>query len=77
MLEEASLDLQRDNVRIVAPPRRISPNGAWDGVDVLEQGVADGYWGNGLRADLGVKRGIVKVLLCARRPIVITKIGAS
>src|SRR5207245_6735300 len=67
LLEEAGIDLQRDNVRIVASPRRTSQNWAWDGVDALEQGVADGYWGNGLRADLGVKRGIAKILLDVRR----------
>ncbi len=67
VLEEAGIDLQRDNVRIVATPRRTSQNWAWDGVDVLEQGVADGFWGNGLRADLGVKRGIAKIVLDIRR----------
>src|SRR5215470_7385122 len=50
LLEESGIDLQRDNVRIVASPRRTSQNWAWDGVDALERGVADGYWGNGLRA---------------------------
>jgi len=67
VLEEAGIDLQRDNVRIVPPPPHTSPNWAWDGVDALEQGAADGYWGNGLRADLGVKRGIAKMLLDVRR----------
>ena len=67
LLEEAGIDLQRDNVRLVASPRRTSQNWAWDGVDAIEQGVADGYWGNGLRADLGVKRGIAKILLDVRR----------
>jgi ABC-type nitrate/sulfonate/bicarbonate transport system substrate-binding protein len=67
LLEEAGIDFQRDNVRLVASPRRTSQNWAWDGVDALEQGVADGYWGNGLRADLGVKRGIAKILLDVRR----------
>src|SRR5438132_8159998 len=67
LLEEAGIDLQRDNVRIVPSPRRTSPNWAWDGVDAIEQGVSDGYWGNGLRADLGVKRGIAKILLDVRR----------
>ena len=67
LLEEAGIDFQRDNVRLVASPRRISQNWAWDGVDAIEQGVADGYWGNGLRADLGVKRGIAKILLDVRR----------
>jgi NitT/TauT family transport system substrate-binding protein len=67
LLEEAGIDLQRDNVRIVPSPRRTSPNWAWDGVDAIAQGVSDGYWGNGLRADLGVKRGIAKILLDVRR----------
>jgi ABC-type nitrate/sulfonate/bicarbonate transport system substrate-binding protein len=67
VLEAAGIDLQRDDVRIVPPPRRTSQNWAWDGVEVLERGVADGYWGNGLRADLGVKRGIAKILLDVRR----------
>jgi ABC-type nitrate/sulfonate/bicarbonate transport system substrate-binding protein len=67
LLEEAGIDLRRDNVQIVASPRRTSQNWAWDGVDALERGVADGYWGNGLRADLGVKRGIARILLDVRR----------
>src|SRR5215470_18433388 len=67
LLEDAGIDFQRDNVRLVASPRRLSQNWAWDGVDALEQGVADGYWGNGLRADLGVKRGIATILLDVRR----------
>jgi len=67
LLEDAGIDFQRDNVRLVASPRRISQNWAWDGVDAIEQGVADGYWGNGLRADLGVKRGIATILLDVRR----------
>jgi NitT/TauT family transport system substrate-binding protein len=67
LLEEAGIDLQRDNVRIVPTRHRTSPNWAWDGVDAIEQGLADGYWGNGLRADLGVKRGIAKILLDVRR----------
>ncbi len=67
LLEEAGIDFQRDKVRIVASPRHTSQNWAWDGVDALEQGVSDGYWGNGLREDLGVKRGIAKILLDVRR----------
>ena len=67
VLEEAGIDLQRDNVRIVPSLPRTSQNWAWDGVDAIEQGVSDGYWGNGLRADLGVKRGIARILLDVRR----------
>jgi ABC-type nitrate/sulfonate/bicarbonate transport system substrate-binding protein len=67
VLEEAGLDLQKENVRIVPSLPRTSQNWAWDGVDAIEQGIADGYWGNGLRADLGVKRGIARILLDVRR----------
>ena len=67
LLEEAGIDFEKDNVRIVPSPPRTSPNWAWDGVDAIEQGISDGYWGNGLRADLGVKRGIAKILLDVRR----------
>ena len=67
LLEEAGINFAKDNVQIVPSPPRTSPNWAWDGVDAIEQGVSDGYWGNGLRADLGVKRGIAKILLDVRR----------
>lgn len=67
LLEEAGIDFQRDNVHIVPGPRHTTPNWAWDGVRAIEEGTADGYWGNGLRADLGVKRGIAKILLDVRR----------
>ena len=67
LLTEAGIDFEKDNVRIVSTPRRTSPNAAWDGVDAIEQSISDGYWGNGLRADLGVKRGIAKILLDVRR----------
>ena len=67
LLEEAGIDFVRDNVKIVPGPKGTSPNYAWDGVNAIEQGLADGYWGNGLRADLGVKRGIAKILLDVRR----------
>src|SRR5712691_944721 len=67
VLEEAGMDLERDNVRIVPSLPRTSQNWAWDGVDAIEQGISDGYWGNGLRADLGVKRGVAKILLDVRR----------
>jgi ABC-type nitrate/sulfonate/bicarbonate transport system substrate-binding protein len=67
LLEDAGIDLVRDNVRIVPSPRRTTPNAAWEGVDAIEEGLSDGYWGNGLRADLGVKRGVAQILLDVRR----------
>src|SRR5215510_11645485 len=35
LLEEAGIDLQRDDVRIVPTRHRTSPNWAWDGVDAI------------------------------------------
>lgn len=54
-------------MQIVETPHHESGNWAWDGVRAIEEGLADGYWGNGMRAELGVKLGIAKVLLDVRR----------
>jgi NitT/TauT family transport system substrate-binding protein len=68
LLAEAGLDLDRDNVRIVpAPP---SSGGRWmghAGVDAIRQGVADAYWGNGMRLAIGEKLGVAKLHLDLRR----------
>ena len=45
----------------------VDGNWAWDGIRAIESGEADAYWGNGMRADLGVKRGVAKLLLDIRR----------
>jgi len=37
LLEEAGIDLERDNVQIVRSPKRTSPNWAWDGVDAIDR----------------------------------------
>ncbi len=67
LLAHAGIDLERDNVQIVPPPHHQSGNWAWDGVRAIEDNLADAYWGNGMRADLGVHRGIVKILVDVRR----------
>jgi ABC-type nitrate/sulfonate/bicarbonate transport system substrate-binding protein len=69
MLREAGIDLARDNVRIVASP---TPNKdehlrGRDGVAALEQGIADAYWGNGMRLAIGERLGIAKLHLDLRR----------
>lgn len=68
LLVEAGIDLERDNVQIVPPPPH-EQSGSWarDGIRAIEEGLAEGYWGNGMRAELGVRRGIAKVLLDVRR----------
>ena len=66
VLEEAGLDLQRDGIQMVSVP---NPPGTWSriGADAIEQGIADGFWGNGMRAEYAVRRGIATVLLDIRR----------
>jgi ABC-type nitrate/sulfonate/bicarbonate transport system substrate-binding protein len=66
VLEEAGLDPQRDGIEFVSVP---NPPGNWAriGTDAIQQGIADGYWGNGMRAEYGVRKGIATVLLDIRR----------
>ena len=69
MLAESGIDLERDNVRIVPSPST-SKNEQWrgrDGVVALEQGIADAYWGNGMRVSIGEKLGVAKLHLDLRR----------
>jgi NitT/TauT family transport system substrate-binding protein len=67
LLTEAGLDLARDNVQLV--PAR--PGAQWHqghvGIAAIEEGVADGYWGNGMRVALGEKLGVAKLHLDLRR----------
>jgi NitT/TauT family transport system substrate-binding protein len=69
LLAESGIDLERDNVRIVpAPPTH--GDGQWmghAGVEALRRGVADAYWGNGMRLAIGETRGVAKLHLDLRR----------
>src|SRR5262245_39334269 len=68
LLGESGIDLERDNVRIVpAPP---ASEGRWmgqAGVEAIKQGLADAYWGNGMRVALGERLGVAKLHLDLRR----------
>lgn len=69
MLAEAGIDLVRDNVQIVASPST-NKDERWrgrDGVTAIEQGVADAYWGNGMRVAVGESLGVAKLHLDLRR----------
>jgi ABC-type nitrate/sulfonate/bicarbonate transport system substrate-binding protein len=69
MLAGAGIDLERDNVRIVAPPPPYGDKGfmARNGVDSILQNTADAYWGNGMRVALGESLGVAKLHLDLRR----------
>jgi NitT/TauT family transport system substrate-binding protein len=68
LLADAGIDLERDKVRIVPAPPTIE--GRWmghAGVDAIKHGLADAYWGNGMRVAIGEKLGIAKLHLDLRR----------
>ena len=68
LLAEAGIDLDRDRVRIVPAPPTVE--GRWmgrAGVDALQHGLADAYWGNGMRLAIGEKLGVAKLHLDLRR----------
>jgi NitT/TauT family transport system substrate-binding protein len=69
MLSDAGFDLERDKIRIVPPPPSYGDKGfmARNGVDAITQGLADAFWGNGMRVALGEKLGIAKLHLDLRR----------
>jgi ABC-type nitrate/sulfonate/bicarbonate transport system substrate-binding protein len=68
LLAESGIEMQRDNVRLVAAPP--PSEGRWRGragVAAVQQGVADAYWGNGMRLAIGEKLGVAKLHLDLRR----------
>ncbi|HEY7244549.1 MAG TPA: ABC transporter substrate-binding protein [Xanthobacteraceae bacterium] len=69
LLAESGIDLERDNVRIV-PSLSSGKDQKWrgrDGVDAIEQGLADAFWGNGMRVAVGESLGVAKLHLDLRR----------
>jgi ABC-type nitrate/sulfonate/bicarbonate transport system substrate-binding protein len=68
LLAESGIDLERDKVTIVPPPPTIE--GRWmghAGVEAIKRGLADAYWGNGMRVAIGEKLGVAKVHIDLRR----------
>jgi NitT/TauT family transport system substrate-binding protein len=66
MLREGGLDVDRD-VRIVQNLPSKSESHSYDGIRALQENVADGFWGNGMRVALAEKAGIGKLHLDLRR----------
>ena len=70
LLKEYGIDPKRDNVQIAPPPMPANPAGVSFGVNAakaMEEGKIDGFWANGMGAELAVRRGVGTVVLDARR----------
>jgi ABC-type nitrate/sulfonate/bicarbonate transport system substrate-binding protein len=69
LLVESGLDLQRDGIAITpipAPPGG-SVNFGLNAAQALESGAIDGFWANGMGAEVAVRNGVGKVILDIRR----------
>ena len=69
LLAEAGIDIEQDNVRI---SRIIIPGGdpairSGIGAQAIKDGIIDGFWANGMRAEMAVREGVGSVLLDVRR----------
>ena len=61
LLKEYGIDPKRDNVQIAPPPMPANPAGVSFGVNAakaMEEGKIDGFWANGMGAEVAVKRGL-------------------
>ena len=67
MLIEAGIDADGDEIRIVESPPSKHETHSRDGIEALQQNLADGFWGNGMRLALAEKAGIAKLHLDLRR----------
>ncbi|MEP9355786.1 ABC transporter substrate-binding protein [Xanthobacter sp. KR7-65] len=69
LLTQAGIDLVRDAVTIAPTPGSLEPriNFGLAAVEALEAGIVDGFWANGMGADLAVARGSGTVVLDVRR----------
>lgn len=69
MLQEGGIDLERDAVDIAPVPGTVRP-GVSFGVTAaraLEDGLLDGFWANGMGAEIAVTRGVGTVVIDVRR----------
>jgi len=67
MLIEAGMDVDHDEVRIVESLPSKSESHSLDGLRALQENLADGFWGNGMRLALAEKAGVAKLHLDLRR----------
>src|SRR5579871_1147196 len=69
LLQEAGIDLARDQVKIAPVPgaQGAGVNFGVTAAKALEDGKIDGFWANGMGAEVAVRRGIGTVVLDVRR----------
>jgi NitT/TauT family transport system substrate-binding protein len=69
LLVAAGIDLQRDGVRIAPVPGAVGAgvNFGLTAAKALEDRKIDGFWANGMGADVAVRRGVGTVVLDVRR----------
>src|ERR687887_2252350 len=69
LLAEAGIDLQRDGVTIAPVPGALGAgvNFGVTAARALEDGQIDGFWANGMGAEVAVRRGVGTVVLDVRR----------
>ena len=69
LLIEAGIDLKRDNVEIAPVPGAVGAtvNFGLTAAKALEERKIDGFWANGMGAEVAVRRGIGTVVLDVRR----------
>ncbi|MBO0756241.1 MAG: ABC transporter substrate-binding protein [Bradyrhizobiaceae bacterium] len=69
LLAEAGIDLERDRVRIAPVPGSLEAgiNFGITAAKALEDCKIDGFWANGMGAEVAVRRGVGTVVLDARR----------
>jgi ABC-type nitrate/sulfonate/bicarbonate transport system substrate-binding protein len=71
LLIEAGIDSQRDGVTIAPVPGAAAASGVVNfgmtAAKALEDGLIDGFWANGMGAEIAVRRGVGTVVLDVRR----------
>ena len=71
LLREAGIDPQRDQVTIAPVPGARATDGVVNfgmtAAKALEAGLIDGFWANGMGAELAVRRGVGTIVLDVRR----------
>src|SRR6516162_2596206 len=72
LLMEAGIDLERDRVKIAPVPGASGSEGGvvnfgLTAAKALEDGLIDGFWANGMGAEVAVRRGVGAVVLDVRR----------